>query len=81
MTGCAYPGPAFCHQDPICNTCPILPQATPAPATDQGLYNKKGFEMSFASLYPRITRTRRIEDLSGVWDFQFDPERQGISQG
>lgn len=37
--------------------------------------------MSFASLYPRITRTRRIEDLSGVWDFQFDPERQGVSQG
>ena len=37
--------------------------------------------MPFASLYPRITRTRRIEDLSGVWDFQFDPEKCGIEEG
>lgn len=37
--------------------------------------------MPFASQYPRITRTRRIEDLCGTWDFQFDPESVGVEAG
>ncbi len=37
--------------------------------------------MSFEALYPRVTRTRRIEDLCGVWDFQFDPEGTGEESG
>ena len=37
--------------------------------------------MAFASLYPRFTRTRRIEDLCGTWDFQLDPEGVGVAQG
>ncbi len=37
--------------------------------------------MSFAALYPRTTRTRWIEDLSGMWDFCFDPQREGEAAG
>ena len=37
--------------------------------------------MSFAAQYPRVTRTRRIDDLCGTWDFQFDPERRGVRDG
>ncbi len=37
--------------------------------------------MSFAAQYPRVTRTRRIDDLCGTWDFQFDPERRGVEDG
>lgn len=37
--------------------------------------------MSFASLYPRMTKTRRIEDLAGTWDFCFDPEGTGEEKG
>ena len=34
--------------------------------------------MSFGSQYPRITKTRRIQSLDGMWDFQFDPFKQGV---
>ena len=37
--------------------------------------------MSFASLYPRLTATRRIQDMCGTWDFQFDPESIGERDG
>lgn len=37
--------------------------------------------MAFASLYPRVTPTRRIQDLTGTWDFQFDPESKGEAEG
>ncbi|WP_322153994.1 beta-glucuronidase [Paratractidigestivibacter sp.] len=37
--------------------------------------------MAFAAQYPRITRTRRIEDLCGTWEFRFDPERDGERDG
>ncbi|WP_321973301.1 beta-glucuronidase [Paratractidigestivibacter sp.] len=37
--------------------------------------------MAFAAQYPRITRTRRIEDLCGTWEFRFDPERVGERDG
>ena len=37
--------------------------------------------MSFANLTPRITATRRIQDLCGTWDFQFDPEDRGLAEG
>lgn len=37
--------------------------------------------MSFAAQYPRVTRTRRVDDLCGTWDFQFDPERRGVEDG
>lgn len=37
--------------------------------------------MAFASLYPRMTRTRRIQDLCGSWDFAFDPDGKGETAG
>ena len=37
--------------------------------------------VSFASQYPRVTHTRRVEDLCGTWDFQFDPLREGERSG
>lgn len=42
---------------------------------------EKGDDMAFASLYPRDTHTRRVKDLCGSWDFQFDPHREGEAQG
>ena len=32
-------------------------------------------------LYPRTTRSRRVVDLSGLWDFRFDPEQKGGAEG
>ena len=37
--------------------------------------------MPFESLYPRITATRRIQDMCGTWDFQFDPKSVGVEEG
>lgn len=37
--------------------------------------------MAFAAQYPRVTRTRRVDDLCGTWDFQFDPDRVGEKDG
>ena len=37
--------------------------------------------MPFAALYPRDSRTRRVKDLCGTWDFQFDPAGDGEAQG
>lgn len=37
--------------------------------------------MATATLYPRVTATRRIQSLDGVWDFQFDPEGVGVAEG
>ena len=37
--------------------------------------------MTFASLYPRMTATRRIQDMCGSWDFQFDPDSIGEEAG
>jgi len=37
--------------------------------------------MSFAALYPRDSHTRRVKDLCGTWDFQFDPDRVGEAAG
>ncbi|VWL96555.1 Beta-glucuronidase [Collinsella aerofaciens] len=34
--------------------------------------------MSFDSMYPRTTSTRRIQSLDGTWDFTFD--RQGVGE-
>lgn len=32
-------------------------------------------------LYPRTTRSRRVMDLSGLWDFRFDPDQKGGAEG
>ena len=37
--------------------------------------------MPFESLYPRVTATRRMQSMNGSWDFQFDPESKGESEG
>lgn len=37
--------------------------------------------MPFDSLYPRITKTRRIQSLDGMWDFMFGPAKQGQENG
>ena len=37
--------------------------------------------MAFASLYPRMTKTRRIQDLCGTWEFAFDPKGVGLAEG
>ena len=33
-----------------------------------------------AMQYPRITKTRRIMDLNGLWKFKFDPDGIGIEK-
>lgn len=33
------------------------------------------------SLYPRMTRTRRVITLDGTWDFAFDPDGRGAEAG
>lgn len=37
--------------------------------------------MAFESLYPRVTPSRRIQDMCGSWDFQFDPDSKGVAEG
>ena len=37
--------------------------------------------MTTSMLYPRNTRSRRVVDLSGLWDFRFDPEGTGQADG
>lgn len=37
--------------------------------------------MKQSMLYPRTTRTRRVADLCGMWDFRFDPQGCGESEG
>lgn len=37
--------------------------------------------MAFDSMYPRVTATRRIQSLDGVWGFQFDPKGAGEREG
>ena len=32
-------------------------------------------------LYPQSSTCRQMHDLSGFWDFRFDPDQQGIAQG
>ena len=29
-------------------------------------------------LYPRVTETRRVISLDGMWKFQFDPQSEGV---
>lgn len=37
--------------------------------------------MKQSMLYPKTTRTRRVIDLCGMWDFQFDPQSSGEAEG
>ncbi|KAA8829943.1 beta-glucuronidase [Bifidobacterium tissieri] len=37
--------------------------------------------MMFDSLYPRLTATRRIQNMCGTWRFQFDPRSEGVYEG
>jgi len=32
-------------------------------------------------LYPQSNTYRQVKDLSGFWDFQFDPQNQGVQKG
>ena len=32
-------------------------------------------------LYPQSNPYRQVKDLSGFWDFQFDPQNQGVKKG
>lgn len=32
-------------------------------------------------LYPRVTETRRVVSLDGMWKFQFDPKSEGVDAG
>ena len=37
--------------------------------------------MERSMLYPVTTRTRRAVSLDGMWNFQFDPQSQGVNDG
>jgi beta-glucuronidase len=37
--------------------------------------------MTQSPLYPRASASRRLDDLSGFWKFQFDPEGKGEAEG
>ena len=37
--------------------------------------------MKKSMLYPKITATRRIIDMCGMWSFKFDPESAGLENG
>ncbi len=37
--------------------------------------------MKQSMLYPRTTRTRRVFDMNGIWNFQFDPHGSGEADG
>lgn len=37
--------------------------------------------MNTSLLYPRVTATRRVVSLDGMWKFQFDPKQEGVAAG
>ena len=37
--------------------------------------------MNASLLYPRVTATRRVVSLDGMWKFQFDPKQEGVAAG
>lgn len=37
--------------------------------------------MKQSMLYPKMTSTRRMLDMNGLWDFQFDPQGRGETEG
>ncbi len=44
------------------------------------LYKRKGMKNMKASLYPKNTETRIVQDLSGNWDFKFDWNSEGYEK-